>query len=119
MKNNWRALMVHTCDIQRAEVAVNTSTIRDRRVAKYDTVASSVPCWFEPTGTSYNYGDALGQQAIKSFSVYFNGGTNVVEGDRLKKGSDYYLVKGVRDNSDQGFGVVCDVEKKQYAMQAP
>lgn len=116
MKNNHRRLLIHTCDIQRADVDVNTSTIRDRRVAKYDTVKSSAPCWFEPQGTQYQFNDQLGQIVVKSFTVHFLGGENVVEGDRLKKDSTYYLVRSVDDNTAQGFHIRATVEQKNYAM---
>jgi hypothetical protein len=111
-----RFLLKHICDIQRPDVQVNTSTIRDRRVAKYDDIATSVPCWFEPGGVSYNSSDQFGQVPIKNFAVHFRKGVDVKEGDRLLKGSIYYLVQQVVDNSDQGFHVTCQVVEKKYAM---
>jgi hypothetical protein len=111
--------MNDSCDIQRADVDVDISTIRDRRVAKYDTVSSSVKCFFEPGPVVYNFDNRLGQVPVKTFQVYFSGGVDVREGDRLLKSSLYYLVKSVQDYSSQGFGIICLVDHKIYAMVAP
>lgn len=123
MLDNIRFLLVHTCDVQRPDTDVNISVIRDRHVAKYDTVASAAACWFDPTSVNYVFNDQLGQVPIKSFTVYFVGGTNIREGDRLKKTvsgtTTYYLVKQVQDYSDQGMHIVTQVEEKKYAMAPP
>lgn len=123
MKDNINFLLVHTCDIERADVDIDTSLIRDRRIAKWDVIAANARCWFDPTSTSYIFNDQLGQQPIKTFTVYFVGDTDVREGDRLKRtvngATVYSLVRQVQDYSDQGMHVVCQVEEKRYAMQAP
>ena len=119
MRTNWNVLMTDTCNIERADVDIDTQTIRDRRVARYDTLSSSVKCFFEPAGVNYVFDDRLGQTPIKTFNVYFPGGVTVAEGDRLLRSGSYYLVRSVQDYSSQGFGIVCSVELKNFAMSAP
>lgn len=116
MRFNWNQLMSDVCDIERPDVDIDTTTIRDRRVTEYDVVASSQRCYFEAGAVGYNYDDRLGQIAVKTFTVFFQGRVDVQEGDRLLKSSTYYLVRSVQDYSSQGFGVVCIVEKKNYPM---
>lgn len=123
MFDNIRALLVDVCDIQRADVDVDATVIRDRRVAKYDDVLTSVACWFDPGSVNYVYNDQLGQVAIKSFTVYFAGQTDLREGDRLKRTVNsvvvYYLVEEVQDYTSQGMHMVARVKEKKYAMAAP
>jgi hypothetical protein len=116
--DNIRPYLVDSVDIERADVQINTSTIKDRRVAKYDVIASAVPTWLEPGATQYIYGDQLGQTPVRSSTAYFIGGTDVREGDRLKdlKTGKYHLVKDVADYTNQGMHVVCQVVEKAYAM---
>jgi hypothetical protein len=118
MYDNIRAFLVDSCDIQRADVRIDATTIKDRRVAKYDTVSAGVKCWFEPGSTSYDYGDLVGQQPVESFTVYFVGKTDVRAGDRLKnlKNLKYYIVKGIQDYSSQGMHITCQTTEMSYAM---
>ena len=115
MSQEVRSSLIHTCDIQRPDIQVDTGTTRDRRIAKYDDVSTSVPCWFEPTGTEYNFNEQLGQIAIKSFNIHFLSGQDIKAGDRLKKSTTYYLVQDVTDNTDQEFHIVAVVVQKEYA----
>lgn len=119
MRNNLRQLLIHKCDIQRPARAVSTATIRDRQVS-YTTQKSNVACWFESTGANYSFNDQLGQIAVKTYTVHFLGGEDLKEGDRLKRTvsgvEEFYLVRAVIDNSDQGFHVQALVEAKTFAM---
>jgi len=115
MKWAHRFLLPQIYSVQRPDIQVNTSTTRDRRIAKYDTIASSVRCWFEQNNTSYNNSDQLGQVPVRNFTVHFLPEANVTEGDRLLKDGVYYLVEGVIDNSKQGFHKVAQVTEKKYA----
>lgn len=116
MFNNHVSFLVDTCDIERADIDVDTLTIRDRRVAKWDAIATSQKCWFEPNGTSFLHDSLMGQTAVKNFTVYFLGGVSVREGDRLKKGSVYYQVQEVQDYTSQKLHVLARVTQKNYVM---
>lgn len=118
MFDNIKPLLVDTVDIERADVDINTATIRDRRVAKYDVVAAGVATWLEPGSTNYVNNAQLGQRPTQTRTAYFVGNTNVREGDRLKdlKTGKYWLVKDVADYSNQGMHIVCQVIEMAYAM---
>jgi hypothetical protein len=118
MYDNIRAMLVDLCDIQRSQVAIDKATIQDRRVAKYDTVLSGVSCWFEASTTEYKFNNQLGQFPVMRSTVYFNGGTDIKEGDRLKnlKDNSMWLVEDVMDYTSQGFHLYVMVRRHNPSM---
>jgi hypothetical protein len=118
MFDNIRSLLVDSCDVQRAQVAVDKAPIQDRRVSQYNTVLSGVACWFEPGTTDYQYNKQLGQVPIRRATVHFTGGLDIREGDRLKKLDDgsIWLISDVMDYSSQGFAMFCQVRQHNPAM---
>lgn len=107
---------IHQCNVERAEVDIATSTIRDVRITSYQTVAENVGCWFESLGEALIEDDRLGRVNVARFNVWMPPTTDVHAGDRLKKGTEYFLVEEMRDYSEEGFHKVLMVRKMPFAQ---
>jgi hypothetical protein len=118
MLDNIRSMLVDTCDVERAQVAVDKPTIQDRRVSQYATILAGVACWFEPGTTDYQYNKQLGQFPVRRATVHFSGGLDIREGDRLKKLDDgtFWLVTDVMDYTSQGFHLYAPVRQHNPSM---
>jgi hypothetical protein len=106
------------CDIQRANIIVDVSNIRDRRISEWGTVKSSVPCYIEPSGADITPDGMMGRTVVERYSVYFQGDQPVRANDRLLVGTTYYMVEGVQDFSSMrtGWHVTALVRKMNYAQ---
>lgn len=96
--------MDQTCEIQRPNIVIDASNIRDRKISQWGTVKSSVPVYLEPAGTDLIPDERLGRTVVERFTAYFMGDEPVQANDRLLVGTTYYLVEGVQDYSSMRTG---------------
>lgn len=101
--------------IQRANVIHDVTAIRDRKYT-YDTIQSSVACYFEDSGTVLVENNQLGRQYISRYNVWFSSHADVLPGDRLLRDNGlYYTVEDYRSLVNEGFGQQVVVRKMGYA----
>jgi hypothetical protein len=113
-----RHFMEQTADIQRPNIIIDASNIRDRRISEWGTVKSSVPCYVEPAGTDMVPNAQLGRTVVERFTVYFQGDEPVQNNDRLLISGTYYTVEGTQDFSDfrSGWHMYASVRKMGKAQ---
>lgn len=113
-----RSFMDQTCSIQRPNIVIDVSNIRDRKITEWGTVKADVPCYIEPAGVDIVPDGAMGRTPVERYTVYFQGDQPVRNNDRLLVGTTYYTVEGVQDYSSfrTGWHVTALVRKLGYAQ---
>ncbi len=109
------SFFIHQCNVERASLDIPTATIRDIRLVQWTTIATDVSCWFESLGESTVENEQLGRVPVAMFNVWLPPDTDVHATDRLKKGTEYFIVDEVRDFSEEGFHKVAVVRRQPFA----
>jgi len=108
--------LIDRCDIQRAVIIHDVTSIRDLKIQSYETIQSNVACWFEDAGSLIVENGQLGRVIISRFNVWFSSHATVLVGDRLLRNDGfYYRVEDMRDVSREGFGKQTVVTKMGFA----
>lgn len=87
--------MKQTATQKRVTVAVDVSSIRDRRVTTITTVKTGMPCFLEPTGTDVVADPALGRVEVARFELWVQGNEDLRAHDYVVVDGTSYLVEGV------------------------
>lgn len=112
-----RHFFIHRATIERSVVVVDATVVRDRKISNWVAIYKDVRCYKEHLSSETIRDDRLGGVMIDRYRIWFDQqGIGILPQDRIKIGSDYYLVEGIQRFTDEKNILVVDCRKMGYTQ---